>query len=153
MTMADEQVRPRLGRGLATLIADSTAQMPVAADVKDRRRLAIERLKPNPRNPRRYFDPEGLADLAHSIREKAVIQPLLARPVAEVERLDHPHPGRPRNRGVHLLQELLTTRSPPPVPVLDISKTPLLPVHTPSFRGPTHGTRRHPGPPRKSALP
>ncbi len=85
MTMADEQVRPRLGRGLATLIADSTAQMPVAADVKDRRRLAIERLKPNPRNPRRYFDPEDLEDLAHSIREKGVIQPILARPIGGAE--------------------------------------------------------------------
>lgn len=81
MTMAEEQVRPRLGRGLAALIADSTAQMPVSTDIKERRRLPIDRLKPNPRNPRRHFDPEELEDLAHSIREKGVIQPILARPV------------------------------------------------------------------------
>ncbi len=85
MNMAEEQVRPRLGRGLAALIADSTAQMPVSNDIKERRRLSVDKLKPNPRNPRRHFDNEELEDLAHSIREKGVIQPILARPLDGVE--------------------------------------------------------------------
>ena len=85
MNMAEEQVRPRLGRGLAALIADSTAQMPVSNDIKERRRLSVDKLKPNPRNPRRHFDNEELEDLAHSIREKGVIQPILARPLDGAE--------------------------------------------------------------------
>ena len=78
--MAEEQLRPRLGRGLAALIADSTAQMPTSAGAGDRRRLPIDRLRPNPRNPRRHFDAEELENLANSIREKGVIQPILVRP-------------------------------------------------------------------------
>ena len=79
--MVDEQGRSRLGRGLAALIADSSAQMPVSSDAKNRRRIPLDRLRPNPRNPRRHFDADDLDDLARSIREKGVIQPILARPV------------------------------------------------------------------------
>ncbi len=80
--MADEGGRPRLGRGLAALIADSSAQMPAPAspEARDRRRVGIRDLRPNPRNPRRSFAEEDLDDLASSIREKGVIQPILVRP-------------------------------------------------------------------------
>ena len=77
----DEGHRPRLGRGLAALIADSSAQMPSSAEARDRRRLRIDDLRPNPRNPRRHFGEEDLEDLSNSIREKGVIQPILVRPV------------------------------------------------------------------------
>ena len=79
--MADEHGRSRLGRGLAALIADSSAQMPVSPDARNRRRIPLDRLRPNPRNPRRHFDADDLDDLARSIREKGVIQPILARPI------------------------------------------------------------------------
>ena len=55
----------------------------------------------------------------------------LARPIGVVARLDQPHPRRPRDRGIHRLQELLTPRDPPTVAVLDISKGRLLAVHDP----------------------
>ena len=78
--MAEEGGRPRLGRGLAALIADSSAQMPASAEARDRRRVRTGDLMPNPRNPRRHFDEEDLDDLSNSIREKGVIQPILVRP-------------------------------------------------------------------------
>lgn len=43
--------------------------------------LAVERLSPCPTNPRTRFNEENLADLVASVREKGVIQPVLARPV------------------------------------------------------------------------
>ncbi len=80
--MADEN-RPRLGRGLAALLGDaavsSAAQESVA---RGARRVPIEYLKPNSRNPRRSFDDEQMESLAASIREKGVIQPIIVRSVA-----------------------------------------------------------------------
>ncbi len=78
---ADEGSRPRLGRGLAALIADSSAQMPSPAEARDRRWVRVDDLRPNPRNPRRHFGEEDLEDLSNSIREKGVIQPIVVRPV------------------------------------------------------------------------
>ncbi|WP_241557914.1 ParB/RepB/Spo0J family partition protein [Falsirhodobacter deserti] len=43
--------------------------------------LPVEKIIPNPNQPRREFAPEGLADLAASIRQKGVIQPLIVRPI------------------------------------------------------------------------
>ncbi|MDK9696573.1 MAG: ParB/RepB/Spo0J family partition protein [Siculibacillus sp.] len=43
------------------------------------KRVPIELIHPNPRNPRRSFDDSDLADLAKSIREKGVVQPILVR--------------------------------------------------------------------------
>lgn len=80
--MADEQPRPRLGRGLAALIADSATQMPARAEHRDRRTVALDRLRSNPRNPRRNFDTADLADLSRSIGEKGILQPILVRAVA-----------------------------------------------------------------------
>jgi ParB family chromosome partitioning protein len=80
--MADEN-RPRLGRGLAALLGDaavsSAAQESVA---RGARRVPIEYLKPNSRNPRRSFDDDQMESLAASIREKGVIQPIIVRSVA-----------------------------------------------------------------------
>ena len=80
--MAEEGGRSRLGRGLAALIADSSAQMPAASgpEPRDRRRLRAADIKPNPNNPRRAFLDEDLQDLANSIREKGIIQPIVVRP-------------------------------------------------------------------------
>ncbi|MEP9354551.1 ParB/RepB/Spo0J family partition protein [Xanthobacter sp. KR7-65] len=83
--MADEQ-RSRLGRGLAALIGEmgEPPQAPAARSGGARggpRRVPIEQVKPNPRNPRRAFLEEGLEDLTASIREKGIIQPIVVRPL------------------------------------------------------------------------
>ncbi|MFG1347567.1 ParB/RepB/Spo0J family partition protein [Xanthobacter autotrophicus DSM 431] len=84
--MADEQ-RSRLGRGLAALIGEmGEPQAPAGRGTAgDRRggprRLPIEQVRPNPRNPRRVFLEDGLDDLTASIREKGIIQPIVVRPL------------------------------------------------------------------------
>ena len=79
--VAEEGGRPRLGRGLAALIADSSAQMPGASpEGRERRRVRHGDLRPNPNNPRRSFADEDLTDLTNSVREKGIIQPLVVRP-------------------------------------------------------------------------
>ena len=79
----DEPPRPRLGRGLAALLADTTAQ---GADQprREQRIVAVEFLRPNPRNPRRQFDSDDLNDLAESIRANGIIQPIIVRPIPKV---------------------------------------------------------------------
>ncbi len=81
--VAEDHGRSRLGRGLAALIADSSAQMPSSAEARDRRRVGIDELAPNPHNPRRRFSDEDLEELCNSIREKGVIQPILVRPMQQ----------------------------------------------------------------------
>ena len=74
-----EDPRPRLGRGLAALIGDS--EDPAAhPPTRGQKKVPIEFLRPNPRNPRKSFDEAELDDLAASIKEKGIIQPILARP-------------------------------------------------------------------------
>jgi len=75
--------RPRLGRGLAALLGDSAAE-PAAQPQPPRgqRKLPVAFIRANPRNPRKSFDDSGLEELANSIREKGVIQPVVVRAVA-----------------------------------------------------------------------
>ena len=80
--MAEELSRPRLGRGLAALIGDTGTEQASIERLRNTRRVPIAFLRPNPRNPRRFFDPEELQELTDSIREKGVIQPILVRTVA-----------------------------------------------------------------------
>lgn len=79
MTAADEQPRSRLGRGLAALIGDVGEEVSVVDRARPQRRAPIAQLKPSPRNPRRAFREEDLEDLAASVREKGVLQPILVR--------------------------------------------------------------------------
>ena len=67
-----------LGRGLSALMADVQPAEEAPARRPDRT-LPIDRLTPNPDQPRQRFDEDALADLAASIREKGVIQPLVVR--------------------------------------------------------------------------
>jgi len=74
--------RSRLGRGLAALMGDVGAETPTTAErARNQRRVPIEYLKPNPRNPRRNFSDAELDDLAASIRQRGIIQPVVVRPV------------------------------------------------------------------------
>lgn len=87
--MTDE-TRKRLGRGLAALIgemdkpANATAQPAASAD----RRVSVELITPNPRNPRRSFGEADLTDLTQSIREHGLVQPIVVRPLPEAGRFE-----------------------------------------------------------------
>ncbi len=75
--------RPRLGRGLAALLG-ATQEEGEAAGARGARKAPIEFLRPNPRNPRKRFDEAELDELAASIRERGVIQPILVRAIPRV---------------------------------------------------------------------
>src|ERR1051325_3230515 len=79
-TMADE-ARSRLGRGLASLIGDVGGEAAHVDRPRAQRKVPIEFIKPNPRNPRRAFSEAELAELTSSIKQHGVIQPLVVRPV------------------------------------------------------------------------
>ncbi len=70
-----------LGRGLSALMADveQTVEAKQSAPVRADSSVAIEIVHPNPDQPRRRFDPADLDDLAASIAEKGIIQPLIVR--------------------------------------------------------------------------
>ena len=75
--MADE-ARSRLGRGLASLMGDVGGAVAVERP-RAQRKVPIEYLKPNPRNPRRAFSDAELGELSDSIRQHGVIQPIVVR--------------------------------------------------------------------------
>lgn len=85
--MSKNQKQRGLGRGLSALMADvtteetTTTQAPRRADLI----VPVEKISPNPEQPRRRFTEEQLEDLAASIREKGVIQPLIVRPNPRAE--------------------------------------------------------------------
>jgi ParB family transcriptional regulator, chromosome partitioning protein len=81
----EDQPRPRLGRGLAALLADTT-NAPSEPGSAGRLQLsvAVEFLRPNPRNPRRQFSPDDLNDLTESIRANGIIQPIVVRSIRNV---------------------------------------------------------------------
>ena len=78
--MAEDAARSRLGRGLAALIGDvgteSSAERP-----RGQRRVPTTSLRPNARNPRRNFSETELDELTASLRDRGMIQPIVARPV------------------------------------------------------------------------
>jgi ParB family chromosome partitioning protein len=76
-----EETRPRLGRGLAALIGDAGDESAALARARGQKKIPLAFLRPNPRNPRQAFNEAELEDLTHSIREKGIIQPILARTV------------------------------------------------------------------------
>jgi ParB family transcriptional regulator, chromosome partitioning protein len=76
-----EETRSRLGRGLASLIGDVGGEAAHVERPRGQRKVPIEFLKPNPRNPRRTFTEAELGELADSIRQHGLIQPIVVRPV------------------------------------------------------------------------
>ena len=78
--MAEDAARSRLGRGLAALIGD-IEDAPDAERTRSQRRVPIEFVKPNPRNPRRIYSETELEELAQSLRERGMIQPIVVRSV------------------------------------------------------------------------
>jgi ParB family transcriptional regulator, chromosome partitioning protein len=72
--------KKRLGRGLAALIGDDTTEDAVVQDIRTLRHMPIELLHASPNNPRKYFGDEDLEELARSIRDKGLLQPIVVRP-------------------------------------------------------------------------
>ncbi len=77
--MAEEQGRSRLGRGLAALIGDVGDEMGALERARGQRRVPVEFLRPNARNPRRTFDEQDLEDLAASVKDRGILQPIIVR--------------------------------------------------------------------------
>lgn len=69
----------RLGMGLSALMGETTAP-PAAAPAGAPRSLPIEALEPSPFQARATPDPAALAELAASIQEHGILQPILVRP-------------------------------------------------------------------------
>jgi ParB family chromosome partitioning protein len=79
--MALEQ-RRRLGRGLDALLGGLPAEPAFEQAVQVTRQTApLALIHPNPRNPRREFGAENLEELANSIRQHGIVQPLVVRAV------------------------------------------------------------------------
>lgn len=80
--MSDDLSKRRLGRGLAALIGEMDQPLPVGdsrPSVNPDRTVPIEFVARNPKNPRRYFDEAELQDLAGSIRQHGIVQPVVVR--------------------------------------------------------------------------
>lgn len=77
----DEPRHRGLGRGLSALIGDEAAPAPGTAGPRGSRMISIGFLRPNRFQPRKTFGVDDLNDLANSIREKGVLQPILVRPI------------------------------------------------------------------------
>jgi ParB family chromosome partitioning protein len=82
MTMADKR-RPALGRGMAALLSNAAPPPsgPVGAGTPGRSilHLPVEAVERNPEQPRKRFDEQKLEELAASIREHGVVEPILVR--------------------------------------------------------------------------
>ena len=87
--------KPALGRGLGALLGETSPSLKPAppgvapvttsgpapsADTGERvQRIALDRIRPCPFQPRKEFAPEALQELADSIKERGIIQPLIVR--------------------------------------------------------------------------
>jgi ParB family chromosome partitioning protein len=73
----------RLGRGLASLIGDVPREVvPGESELElNVARLPIEKIQANKQNPRSIFSEDELVDLANSIREKGIVQPIIVREI------------------------------------------------------------------------
>lgn len=89
--MSDKKPVSGLGRGLAALIdeglrptaAPGSGRAEQAGSESGVREVEIGRIRPNPDQPRLQFDEESIAELADSIRQRGVLQPILLRPDGE----------------------------------------------------------------------
>jgi ParB family transcriptional regulator, chromosome partitioning protein len=89
--MSEDVSKRRLGRGLAALIGEMDQPVPVGdtrPSVSPDRSLPIEFVSRSPKNPRRYFDETELQDLAGSIRQHGIVQPVVVRTIAGSNRYE-----------------------------------------------------------------
>ncbi len=77
-------IKPALGKGLSALINPRVASpTPIAEDGERVQMIALEQIVPSPWQPRTEFRDEHLQELADSIKEKGIMQPLIVRRVGE----------------------------------------------------------------------
>ncbi len=76
--MAKRMMSSGLGRGLGALLGEAAME----PEQEGTSRLPIEKVQPNANQPRKLFDPEALSDLADSIRQHGMIQPICVRLLA-----------------------------------------------------------------------
>ncbi|MDH5760220.1 MAG: ParB/RepB/Spo0J family partition protein [Gemmatimonadota bacterium] len=74
--------RDRLGKGLGALIGEYLAPEPGQTEIS---RVKVAAIVPNPLQPRKVFTEEELSELASSIRENGLLQPLVVRPAPGAE--------------------------------------------------------------------
>jgi ParB family chromosome partitioning protein len=72
--------RRGLGRGLSALLGEAEEISHAVDPAEGVREIPVELIHRNPDQPRRHFDPAEIAELAESIRDKGVLQPILVRP-------------------------------------------------------------------------
>ncbi|HET7409769.1 MAG TPA: ParB/RepB/Spo0J family partition protein [Paracoccaceae bacterium] len=80
--MARAPERKPLGRGLSALLGDAEEQLAPGAAPSE---IPIDLIRPNSAQPRQNFHEADLQELADSIREHGIIQPLLLRPASDAE--------------------------------------------------------------------
>jgi ParB family chromosome partitioning protein len=86
--MTDKKRVSGLGRGLAALLDEAVRPATAQAEIPQQeeggargvREIEIGRIRPSPAQPRMHFDEEAIAELADSIAERGVLQPVLLRP-------------------------------------------------------------------------
>jgi ParB family transcriptional regulator, chromosome partitioning protein len=84
--MNDDPSKRRLGRGLAALIGEMDqpiASMNERPSVSADRKVPIEMVQRNPKNPRKNFSEDELQDLASSIRQHGIVQPVVVRTIID----------------------------------------------------------------------
>jgi ParB family chromosome partitioning protein len=84
--MTTERTARGLGTGLSALLGEAPTPAPPGGDGSGRsgvREVEIARIRPNPSQPRSHFDEEALNELADSIAERGVLQPILLRSEGE----------------------------------------------------------------------
>ena len=123
--MSDSKLAKRgLGRGLSALMADLDLDGPAEAQpAKDRTMVPIEQITANPDQPRRHFDGAALQELADSLRQRGVLQPLIVRKHPKDDALYQIVAGERRWRAAQMAQlhEL-------PVIIRELSDTEVLEV-------------------------
>ena len=70
--MDTNKIKKGLGRGLSSLIGETKAEV-------QKNRLSVSDLVPNKYQPRKIFDEENLTELANSIKERGILQPIIVR--------------------------------------------------------------------------
>ena len=70
--MDSSKIKKGLGRGLSSLIGETKVD-------NQKKRLGVSNLVPNKYQPRKIFDEENLNELANSIKERGILQPIIVR--------------------------------------------------------------------------
>jgi len=84
MARSDPRLRSGLGRGLSSIIPGAELSEPVTGEgTAVLLEIPVTAVTANPHQPRRHFDEESLTELASSIAEMGVLQPILVRPASD----------------------------------------------------------------------